>query len=57
MGLTRNPSVDDFLGPPGDAKLDQTEPQMPAKLRKNLKARRHEFRESMRGMGLWGGVL
>ncbi len=30
---------------------------MPAKLRKNLKARRHEFRESMRGMGLWGGVL
>ena len=57
MSPTRNPSADDSLILPGDAKLVQTEPKMLAKLRENLKTRRHEFRESMRGIGLRGGVL
>lgn len=30
---------------------------MAVKLRENPKTRRCEFRESMRGMGPWGGVL
>lgn len=37
--------------------MARTEPKIPVRLRENLKTRRHEFRESMRGMGLWGGVL
>ena len=37
--------------------MARTEPKIPVRLRENLKARRREFRESMRGMGPWGGVL
>lgn len=37
--------------------MARTEPKIPARLRENPKTRRCEFRESMRGMGPWGGVL
>ena len=57
MSATRNPSVDDFLGPPEMRKGYERCLKMAAKLRENLGTRWSKLWEAMRVMGPWGGVL